>query len=76
MGEARRPRLPWRNGVVTTMATPICKTCNDTHRMYLGEEDDSREVMCTHCPSPCEKCGGKPLGPFLRDAMRFEVVET
>lgn len=31
---------------------PTCATCNDTHRMKLGE----REVMCTSCPVPCEKC--------------------
>ncbi len=39
---------------------PTCSTCNDTHRMGLGD----REVMCTHCPLPCKSCGGRPIGPF------------
>lgn len=34
---------------------PVCKKCNDTHTMTLGE----REVMCTFCPTPCEKCRGR-----------------
>lgn len=31
-----------------------CTTCGDTHRMTLGED---REVPCTRCPLPCERCG-------------------
>ena len=37
----------------------VCKTCNDTHRMMIGNYEDGRseqEVMCTHCPLPCAKC--------------------
>ncbi len=36
----------------------VCSTCNDTHRMSLGE----RDVMCTRCPTPCWGCGKG--GPF------------
>lgn len=43
----------------TKPASPICNVCNDTHRMTLGE----REVMCTHCPRPCERCR-QHLGAF------------
>ncbi len=41
------------------MNDPVCTTCSDTHRMWLGEEDD-RMVMCTHCPTPCQRCGNGP----------------
>lgn len=34
------------------MSGTICKTCDDTHTMTLGE----REVPCTFCPVPCESC--------------------
>lgn len=37
-----------------------CKTCNDTHRMPLGD----REVMCSFCPRPCEKCRTDGVGPY------------
>lgn len=39
------------------MAEPVCSTCNDTHKMGLGE----RMVMCTACPYPCDRCrlGGR-----------------
>lgn len=30
----------------------VCDTCLDTHLMVLGE----REVPCTRCPTPCQKC--------------------
>lgn len=33
---------------------PTCSNCNDTHRMYM--ERLEREVMCTHCPTPCQRC--------------------
>ena len=36
----------------------ICETCNDTHRMALGE----REVPCTRCPVPCSACCGDAAG--------------
>lgn len=32
----------------------VCSTCNDTHRMLLGEE--GRPVPCTGCPLPCGNC--------------------
>jgi hypothetical protein len=35
-------------------AEPVCKICNDTHRMEAPE----RLYPCTHCPVPCEKCRG------------------
>lgn len=36
----------------------VCTQCNDTHRMTLHDDDDEeRLVMCTRCPSPCDKCG-------------------
>lgn len=37
----------------------VCKHCNDTHRMDLGER--LGVVLCTHCPRPCSKCGGGGL---------------
>ena len=39
---------------------PVCSTCGDTHMMPFGE--NRREVMCTHCPVPCDKC----IRPFGR----------
>jgi len=39
----------------------VCKICNDTHLMYL---EDHGNVMCTHCPSPCEKCRYKGKGAY------------
>lgn len=36
----------------------VCSTCNDTHRMELGD----REVMCTRCPKPCEQCRQRTPG--------------
>jgi hypothetical protein len=45
---------------------PVCSVCNDTHTMTLGDEMgfDARQVMCTHCPVPCESCRSKPQGPY------------
>lgn len=37
-------------------ATPSCTTCGDTHTMTLGD----RDVMCTHCPVPCDHCRDWP----------------
>jgi len=34
---------------------PVCEKCNDTHMMSWQDHDD---VMCTFCPTPCEKCRG------------------
>lgn len=31
----------------------MCETCNDSHRMSLGD----RTVPCTRCPLPCIECG-------------------
>lgn len=36
----------------------VCSTCNDTHRMELGD----RVVMCTRCPTPCEQCRQRAPG--------------
>jgi hypothetical protein len=41
-------------------AEPVCKTCNDTHRMSL----DGRWVMCTRCPLPCQRCRFGGNGPY------------
>ena len=32
--------------------TIVCARCNDTHLMWL----DDRQVPCTSCPTPCDKC--------------------
>lgn len=46
---------------------PICSTCNDTHTMTLhgpnGDVLRDREVPCTYCPTPCERCR-QHLGAF------------
>jgi hypothetical protein len=44
------------------MTKYVCEICKDTHLMR-----DSRyphKIMCTRCPVPCDKCGGKSLGPY------------
>lgn len=41
-------------------STEVCSTCKDTHRMEFGDQ----KVMCTHCPSPCEKCRKNGNGAF------------
>ncbi len=41
---------------------PICKTCNDTHSMWYSKLE--RNVMCTFCPVPCQKCRSGGNGPF------------
>jgi hypothetical protein len=38
----------------------ICKTCNDTHWMMLGDD----RVMCTRCPVPCQQCRRFGNGPY------------
>lgn len=40
------------------LCTFVCERCKDTHLMTLhdGNEETDRQVMCTHCPSPCERC--------------------
>lgn len=44
---------------------PICDTCNDTHIMPLHNDyDEERQVMCTRCPTPCQKCRAGGNGPF------------
>ncbi len=52
----------WRDNV----PKPVCDTCNDTHEMWLGTEQrgDHRKVMCTHCPTPCQKCRQGGNGPY------------
>lgn len=39
---------------------PVCSTCSDTHKMSLEE----REVMCTSCPTPCQKCRSNGTGAY------------
>lgn len=39
---------------------PVCSLCDDTHLMQL----DGREVMCTFCPTPCQKCRAGGNGPY------------
>ncbi len=47
------------------MADSVCTTCNDTHIMVMGEGGyDEREVMCTRCPVPCQKCRAGGNGAF------------
>jgi hypothetical protein len=47
-------RSPPSEGVAPMVPErPVCKTCGDTHTMRLGED---REVPCTRCPVPCERC--------------------
>lgn len=38
----------------------VCDTCNDTHRMEIGD----RTVMCTRCPTPCQACRVGGNGPY------------
>jgi hypothetical protein len=46
---------------MTAMA--VCDTCNDTHTMPLHDSSGNvRDVMCTRCPTPCEKCRGRTPG--------------
>lgn len=42
------------------MRHPICEVCRDTHTMQLP----SSEVMCTHCPVPCQTCRRGGTGAF------------
>lgn len=44
---------------------PVCKTCNDTHRMEFGE---SASVMCTQCPLPCTNCEDDITGAYCLKA--------
>lgn len=41
----------------------ICNTCNDTHRMSL----EYGEVMCTHCPTPCQNCRYDGVGAYCTE---------
>jgi hypothetical protein len=36
----------------------VCDVCNDTHMMRLhdGNEETDQQVMCVHCPTPCQTC--------------------
>lgn len=46
-------------------ASMSCKVCRDTHTMTLREDGhEDREVMCTHCPTPCQKCRSGGNGPY------------
>lgn len=54
--------IEWREAFDSPAPRPArtCTTCNDTHRMNLGE----RVVSCTHCPVPCEQCRSGGLGAY------------
>lgn len=41
---------------------PTCFACDDTHYMTMR----GRTVMCTHCPTPCEKCRSDGRGPYCQ----------
>lgn len=44
---------------------PVCEMCRDTHLMWLHDSSgDSRQVMCTRCPTPCEGCRSRSGGSF------------
>lgn len=50
---------------MSNTTTPTCTTCNDTHRMEIGD----RTVLCTFCPLPCPKCAsGNGKGAFCATA--------
>lgn len=40
-----------------------CQTCNDTHRMPLGD----RQVLCTRCPRPCRDCARGGNGAYCSE---------
>lgn len=42
--------------------TPVCSTCRDTHWMSRSGGKDN--VMCTHCPTPCQRCRAGGNGPY------------
>lgn len=47
---------------------PVCKTCNDTHKMSLHNYwGDVQTVMCTACPSPCQSCRQGGNGPYCEE---------
>lgn len=38
-------------------ASRTCAICRDTHTMRLRADGQTdRAVLCTHCPTPCQKC--------------------
>jgi hypothetical protein len=55
--EAERAEDAVANAPVTKI---VCDVCNDTHSMELAD----RMVMCTFCPSPCQKCRQGGIGPY------------
>lgn len=61
-----RKKIPKRDSV----GKPICSVCNDTHLMdfFHGNHDEfSRKVMCTSCPTPCDKCRSNGYGPYCTE---------
>jgi hypothetical protein len=38
----------------------VCQKCHDSHQVWSLEHE--RFVMCTSCPTPCEKCRSRPIG--------------
>ena len=50
---------------MTEPRKPVCATCNDTHLMTQAREgDNDRTVMCTACPTPCQKCRKDGRGAY------------
>lgn len=59
LGEART-----RERALAAGRAPACATCDDTHRMALGD----RTVSCTRCPTPCQACRRDGNGAYCAEA--------
>jgi len=42
------------------MSQFTCEKCHDTHVIKCWDQD----IMCTHCPVPCQKCRAGGNGPY------------
>ncbi len=42
----------------------VCSMCHDKHRVFVRSDSDTRIVLCTHCPKPCEKCRQRGSGAY------------
>lgn len=46
-------------------AKPVCAVCRDTHLMQIRVDGkETKTVMCTHCPVPCDACRLSGKGPY------------
>ena len=45
---------------------PVCSYCGDTHRVEYYDDERGQPVnrMCTHCPTPCQRCRQGGNGPY------------